>query len=47
LLARFALASRFLQAHFSPDYTFSSPVDIEWAATEDRIHLLQLRPYAS
>jgi hypothetical protein len=47
LLANFALASRFLQAHFSPDYTFSSPVDIEWAAGEGTIHVLQLRPYAA
>ncbi len=46
-LENFALASRFLQAHFSPDYTFSSPVDIEWAAGAGTIHLLQLRPYAS
>ena len=46
-LERFALASRFLQAHFSPDYTFSSPVDIEWAAGDDKIFLLQLRPYAA
>ena len=46
LLGQLAFAGRLLQSHFSPDYTFSWPVDIEWLASEDRIYILQLRPYA-
>lgn len=46
LLQKLALAGRLLQSHFSPDYTFSRPVDIEWLATEEGIYILQLRPYA-
>ena len=46
LLGQLAFAVRLLQSHFSPDYTFSWPVDIEWLASEDRIYILQLRPYA-
>ncbi|MFS8103885.1 PEP/pyruvate-binding domain-containing protein [Lentzea alba] len=45
-LQRLAIAGRLLQSHFSPDYTFGQPVDIEWAADSDHVHLLQLRPYA-
>ena len=46
LLQKLALAGRLLQSHFSPDYTFSSPIDIEWLATSEGLHILQLRPYA-
>lgn len=46
LLGQMAFAGRLLQSHFSPDYTFSSPVDVEWAASPSGLHLLQLRPYA-
>lgn len=46
LLQRVALVGRFLQAHFSPDYTFASPVDIEWVADAEVVHILQLRPYS-
>lgn len=46
LLQKLALVGRLLQSHFSQDYTFSNPLDIEWAASGDRIYLLQLRPYA-
>jgi hypothetical protein len=46
-LQRLALVGRLLQSHFSPDYTFGEPVDIEWAADAQFLHLLQLRPYAS
>jgi pyruvate phosphate dikinase-like enzyme len=46
LLGRLAFAGRLLQSHFSPDYTFSWPMDIEWLAHQDRLYLLQLRPYA-
>jgi len=46
-LQKLALAGRLLQAHFSPDYTFSQPVDIEWAMDARQIYLLQLRPYAT
>lgn len=41
-----AFAGRLLQSHFSPDYTFSSPVDIEWIAGQHGIHIVQLRPYS-
>lgn len=44
-LNKFAVAGRLLQSHFSPDYTFSRPVDIEWLANSDGIYILQLRPY--
>ena len=46
LLGRFCFAGRLLQSHFSPDYTFSWPVDIEWLANEKGVTVLQLRPYA-
>ncbi len=46
VLARLALAGRLLQSHFSQDYTFSNPLDIEWAAKGDTLHILQARPYA-
>lgn len=45
-LQKLAYAGRLLQSHFSPDYTFSSPVDIEWLANEEGIYILQLRPYS-
>ncbi|MGW4209466.1 PEP/pyruvate-binding domain-containing protein [Lentzea sp. NPDC004789] len=45
-LQRLAIVGRLLQAHFSPDYTFDSPVDIEWLATDEVLHVLQLRPYS-
>jgi hypothetical protein len=45
-LQRLAVIGRLLQSHFSPDYTFAAPVDIEWLANEEGIHILQLRPYA-
>ncbi|MEV6523013.1 PEP/pyruvate-binding domain-containing protein [Longispora sp. NPDC051575] len=47
LLGRLAVAGRLLQAHFSPDYTFAEPVDIEWVSDGDRVAVVQLRPYAS
>jgi uncharacterized protein (UPF0147 family) len=46
LLSRLAFAGRLLQSHFSPDYTFSWPMDIEWLAYNGSLHILQLRPYA-
>jgi phosphoenolpyruvate synthase/pyruvate phosphate dikinase len=46
VLQKMAYAGRLLQSHFSPDYTFSSPVDIEWLVNKHGLHLLQLRPYA-
>ncbi len=45
-LQRLALTGRLLQAHFSPDYTFDSPVDIEWLADGEHVHIVQLRPYS-
>ncbi len=44
-LQQLAFAGRLLQSHFSPNYTFSDPVDIEWLIDEEGIVLLQLRPY--
>lgn len=46
LLQKLAFAGRLLQSHFSPDYTFSQPADIEWIADEAGITLLQIRPYS-
>ena len=46
LLQSLAFIGRLLQSHFSPDYTFSQPVDIEWLAGESGIGLLQIRPYS-
>ncbi|MBC7692853.1 MAG: phosphoenolpyruvate synthase [Methylotenera sp.] len=46
MLQDLAFAGRLLQSHFSPDYTFSAPVDIEWVAGKDGISILQLRPYS-
>lgn len=45
-LQKLALAGRLLQSHFSPDYTFSAPVDIEWLINDEGAAILQLRPYA-
>ena len=46
ILEKLALAGRLLQSHFSPDYTFSAPIDIEWLANSEGLFVLQLRPYA-
>ncbi|MFG1646494.1 PEP/pyruvate-binding domain-containing protein [Amycolatopsis sp. NPDC049252] len=46
-LQRLAVAGRLLQSHFSPDYTFDSPVDVEWLADRDHVHIVQLRPYSA
>lgn len=46
MLQKLAFAGRLLQSHFSPDYTFSQPVDIEWLAGASGIGILQLRPYS-
>jgi hypothetical protein len=45
-LQKLAIAGRLLQSHFSQDYTFSTPADIEWLVNESGIYILQLRPYA-
>ena len=50
ILQDLAFAGRLLQAHFSRDYTFAAPVDVEWIAGrtsvgEPSISLVQLRPY--
>ncbi|MEW6277979.1 MAG: PEP/pyruvate-binding domain-containing protein [Candidatus Eremiobacterota bacterium] len=45
LLHHLAYAGRLLQSHFSPNYTFSDPVDIEWLIDAEGIVILQLRPY--
>ena len=46
-LQKLAFIGRLLQSHFSKDYTFSAPQDIEWAIGEGKIYILQLRPYAN
>jgi phosphoenolpyruvate synthase/pyruvate phosphate dikinase len=46
ILQKMAYAGRLMQSHFSPDYTFSCPVDIEWLVNHDGLHFLQLRPYS-
>jgi Pyruvate phosphate dikinase, AMP/ATP-binding domain len=44
-LERLAIVGRLLQSHFSPDFTYSAPLDIEWVWAEGRTFLLQVRPY--
>jgi phosphoenolpyruvate synthase/pyruvate phosphate dikinase len=46
ILKKMAFAGRLMQSHFSPDYTFGHPSDIEWLANHDGVYFLQLRPYA-
>ena len=46
LLQKLSFAGRLLQSHFSPNYTFSDPVDIEWLIDDEGIVVLQLRPYS-
>lgn len=46
ILQKMAFAGRLMQSHFSPDYTFSQPVDIEWLANDQGLFFLQLRPYS-
>ncbi|MEQ0564669.1 PEP/pyruvate-binding domain-containing protein [Amycolatopsis sp. NEAU-NG30] len=46
-LQRLAVAGRLLQGHFCPDYMFDAPVDIEWLADGEHLHLVQLRPYSA
>ena len=45
-LQKLAFAGRLLQGHFSRDYTFSAPLDIEWAVSNQDLYILQIRPYA-
>jgi len=45
LLQKLAFAGRLLQSHYSPNYTFNDPVDIEWLIDDEGIVILQLRPY--
>lgn len=55
MLQNLAIIGRLLQAHFSKDYTFSTPMDIEWVLPhvdpERGVHdkhkfsIVQLRPY--
>jgi phosphoenolpyruvate synthase/pyruvate phosphate dikinase len=45
MLEKLAFAGKLLQSHFSPDYTFSAPLDIEWLENERGVYLLQVRPY--
>jgi hypothetical protein len=45
-MQKLAFAGRLLQSHFSPDYTFSNPVDIEWLVDDEGLVIVQLRPYS-
>ncbi len=55
MLQDLAIVGRLLQAHFSKDYTFSTPMDIEWVLPHHdpergfhdnhKISIVQLRPY--
>lgn len=44
-LQTLAILGRLLQGHFSPDFTYSQPMDIEWIIHENMIYLLQVRPF--
>ncbi|MFA6093440.1 MAG: PEP/pyruvate-binding domain-containing protein [Elusimicrobiota bacterium] len=44
-LQKLALAGRLLQSHYSQDYTFSTPLDIEWVLSGQDLYILQIRPY--
>ena len=46
VLQKMAFAGRLMQSHFSPDYTFANPVDIEWLVNNQGLYFLQLRPYS-
>jgi len=46
MLQKMAFIGRLFQSHFSSDYTFSGPVDIEWLVNNEGIQFLQLRPYS-
>lgn len=45
-MQQLAFVGKLLQGHFSPDYTFSQPVDMEWLMNHNTIYLLQVRPFA-
>ena len=45
-ISRRALVGRLLQSHFSQDYTFAMPLDIEWVIDGKSLYILQIRPYA-
>lgn len=46
VLQKLAYAGRLLQSHFSQNYVFNDPADIEWAADGDNLYVLQLRPFS-
>lgn len=50
ILQDLSFVGRLLQSHFSKDYTFSAPLDIEWVASDTEgttaISIVQLRPYS-
>jgi hypothetical protein len=45
-LGRLALVGRLLQSHYSQDYTFSAPLDVEWVLGGRDLYVLQIRPYS-
>ncbi|MFA6433109.1 MAG: PEP/pyruvate-binding domain-containing protein [Elusimicrobiales bacterium] len=46
VLQKLALAGRLLQSHFSQDYAFAAPLDIEWIMKGGDLYIVQVRPYA-
>jgi phosphoenolpyruvate synthase/pyruvate phosphate dikinase len=48
LLGRLAVVGKLLQGHFSPDYRFDQPVDVEWVIERgsETVWLVQVRPFA-
>ena len=46
MLQHLSFVGRLLQSHFSNDYTFTGPQDIEWAISGNNIFILQIRPYS-
>lgn len=45
-LQELSFVGRLLQSHFSPDYTFGQPVDVEWLIDGKDLYILQLRPFS-
>ena len=45
-LQKLAIVGRLLQSHYSQDYTFNMPLDIEWVINGKDLYILQIRPYA-
>jgi len=46
ILQKIAFAGKFLESHFQEINKEQTPVDIEWAYSQGKIYILQIRPYA-